>query len=169
MSEKPGMAAAVETLADAGAVGRIDREPELPLGLSRAERASQLAGYRGPGRPKGSRNRRTEETIEYLRAKGVADPLEVLGQIYSRPTAELAEELDISLAEALDRQQHAAQAALPFWHAKVNPNIALKADKDGFMLWIGDEMPEGAADQGGDEDGFMLDAEVIENDEKSDT
>lgn len=126
MAEKAGLAAALDVLAEAGEIGGFEREPELPLGPTNAQRATAAAGYRGPGRPPNSRNRRTAEMLEYLRSKGYADPLEVLAATCSRPAWELAAEIGCTVAEAFDRQQWAADKMLPYWHSKAPIEIDAK-------------------------------------------
>lgn len=73
---------------------------------------------RRPGRPKGSANRTTKDTIRLLRAQGCHSPLEAAARIYSRPTAVLAEELGCKRAEAAALQVRMIDASLPYWHSK---------------------------------------------------
>lgn len=89
------------------------------------------AGDRGPGRPKGSRNKRTQHTLEYLQAMGYEDPLRGMAELWSRPASVLADELGCTVLEAMDRQMDARKAALPYWHQKLPQAIVI--DKNAAM------------------------------------
>lgn len=67
----------------------------------------------GAGRPKGSRNRNTQEVIAAVKATGMT-PLEYLTSVY--------QDVDVDEARRID----AAKAAAPYCHAKLQP-----VDKDG--------------------------------------
>jgi hypothetical protein len=79
-------------------------EAKLPV-LARQERK--------PGRPKGSRNKRTERTVSMLLARH-RDPRVVLLEIAEANTADLAGLLGCSMLEAMQERRIAAAAVLPF-------------------------------------------------------
>lgn len=86
----------------AGAVG-IDEAPEGP---------------RRAGRPAGSGNKRTEQTVAYLLAR-YRHPLIVLAETYSRPTEELARILQCKKIEAFELQIEAAKQLAPYVASKM--------------------------------------------------
>lgn len=94
---KTGMATAIELLGGASEVvddcDQVDLfgEAEVALGLSEAPRRSGPQG----GRPKGARNRSTEEWRRHFLAR-YPSPLVALGEIYSRTPAALAAELGLT-------------------------------------------------------------------------
>lgn len=113
-----GAGAALDPAEDA----RLDEQ--LPLGQSEPAR-------RGPGRPKGARNRRTAEVADYL-VRRYGDPLEGLMSIGLRSTGELIGELKRlgathslklggSVMDVLALQRQCLEAALPFIHARRAP------------------------------------------------
>lgn len=71
----------------------------------------------GPGRPPGSRNRRTEAWAQYLLAR-YASPLEVLAQIATSSVEELHKRLGCSPLEALQEKRLAALGLLPYLHQR---------------------------------------------------
>lgn len=85
--------------------------------------AAKLA-TRGPGRRKGSKNKRTQEWADYLAKRGNASPMEFLASVYNRPVEVLAAECDIELGEALRMQISAATVSAPYWHGKRTPDAA---------------------------------------------
>src|SRR5919109_3844982 len=79
------------------------------------------------GRPPGAMNRRTQEMIDFI-GKQYGLPVERLAKIYSRPYRELAAELGVSLAEAVDLQRKAASDAAPYLHAKATPDAVINVN-----------------------------------------
>lgn len=106
--------------------GDIDRQEDEVSG-----------GERGRGRPAGSRNRATQEMIDYLAAKGYGQPLERLAQLYSADPVVLAYEQNLTRAEALDLVVKAAIAALPYVHRKQPVAVDMQG-KGMLQLVIGD-------------------------------
>jgi hypothetical protein len=136
---KSGLATAVEL---AGGIGELGSEggdqvelfePDAPLPMPPAAR-----GKSGPqgGRPKGARNRSTQEWRQYLLGR-YRSPLVFLLEAYSRTPAELAAQLGLykyhegklvrgadgepvlETGEAFKRQVEAAVAALPYLHQRL--------------------------------------------------
>lgn len=89
---------------------------------------------RGPGRPAGSKNRRTEEWIDFYFESGLPDPMLFLGRMLAKPVKVLAAELSCKVKEAGERQQAAAIALLPYIHQKLPQAIEL--DKGVTILQI---------------------------------
>lgn len=94
-------------------------------------------GQRGPGRPKGARNKRTQHTLEYLQSLGYDDPLRGLAEVFTRSPVLLAAELGCTVLEAFDRQQEARKIALPFWHQKLPQAIVIDPTAAMTMVMIG--------------------------------
>lgn len=112
-----GEQAAVEAVAAALAELDDDGEAEQ-LGLfgepqTEAGKALFPAEKRGPGRPWGSRNKRTERTVQWLLQR-YRDPRAVLLEIAEANVGDLAARLGCSLYEALQEKRLCAQAVLPY-------------------------------------------------------
>ena len=88
---------------------------------------------RGPGRPKGSRNKRTDEWVDYL-LRGRRPPLLVLAETYSRPVDQLADELSITKGEAFKLQLLAAKELAPYVHQK--QPLAIQVDERGVVRLV---------------------------------
>ena len=71
----------------------------------------------GPGRPLGSRNKRTEAWAHYLLAR-YASPLEVLAQIATSSVEDLHVRLGCTRLEALQEKRLAALGLLPYVHQR---------------------------------------------------
>lgn len=177
---KQGLTAAIEALgagqvlpAEAGQPDLFE-EADAPLPIPPAARS----GAKG-GRPKGARNRRTEEWTAYLLGQ-YRSPLVFLLELYSRSTAELAEQMQLykfhegelvrdkdgqpmlATGEAADIQVKAAIAALPYLHQRLPQAIEVKGETRGLLL-IGDLGSDGASD------GLAIPfAEIQENQQLSD-
>ncbi len=90
---------------------------------------------RGRGRPKGSKNKRTEDWTEYL-LNNYRSPLIMFAETYSRPTAGLALELHCSLEDAFKIQMDAAKQLAPYVHQKLPQAIEIDTDKGLVSLTL---------------------------------
>lgn len=153
-----GLTAALEALGAGDAP--MDGASQVDL-FAEPDARLPLAPSKGPstgGRPKGARNRRTEEWVSFILGRYRA-PLVVLAETWSRTPRELAEELGLverdgegqarlgvdgrprlrngALAEAYGVQQAAAIAALPYLHQR--QPLAIQASvKSAGLIVIGD-------------------------------
>lgn len=136
MSEAP-LKTAVELLrAEAGLAEREQQElfqaiaelDAMPGPLSR------MPTKRGPGRPKGSRNRRTEAITDVIRATR-RDPLLVLADMAEADVGELADYLQCSRLEAAKLQAAAARELAPYLHSK--QPVAVAATGGDMVLMVG--------------------------------
>lgn len=122
---------------DDGDDGEAGRAPAFP------------APKRGPGRPKGSVNRKTEAARRYYQAKGFRDPLAFLGQLVDGDPLELTKwfrqqqmlisgsaEGAPSLADVVEMQMKAAAELMPFLHGKMPIRIEGEDDRALPMLVI---------------------------------
>jgi hypothetical protein len=98
---------------------------------------------RGPGRPPGRRNRRTEERANYLLSR-YPSPLEGLAQIAAMPVAELAKRLGCTPLEALQEQRLSRIALAPYVHARMP--VAISTDKPLVHLTIGSLLAPGESE-----------------------
>lgn len=73
---------------------------------------------RRPGRPAGSRNKRTERTVAWLLSR-YRDPRAVLLELAEANAADLAGRFNCSLLEALQEKRIAAAAVLPYVAARM--------------------------------------------------
>ncbi|MEL6288572.1 MAG: hypothetical protein AAFQ35_07315 [Pseudomonadota bacterium] len=89
--------------------------PSGPLPASSPELADATA--RGPGRPKGSQNKATQEVAAYYLQRFTC-PLEFLLRTMSTDTKMLAEEHGVDAEKALGMRVSAAQSALPYLRQK---------------------------------------------------
>lgn len=173
--EALGMGAAVAAaVEEAGALLPLRDAEQLELirdDRGRLERPAVGEAPRQRGRPRNARNKRTQELRSYLLSR-YAHPLEVLAQIYSRPTDALAAELGCKPVEALAIQKSAAAELAPYVEGKMPVAIDLTARGD-FVLAI-----EGLNATAGEveelrrisfREGSIVEAEFEENQELSET
>ncbi len=174
MSGTGGAGAAVGLLGgigDIGAGAEEDLTPDMfeaadaPLGLPPAPRPEPRSGPQG-GRPRGSRNRTTQEWVRYLSSR-YQSPLVGLAETWSRPARQLAEALELKkivvlkdadgneraeevldVASAVAMQQQARIAALPYWHQRLPLALEVKSEQLGVMLIQGFKTPGEAPPQG---------------------
>jgi len=137
----------------------------IPSAAAIADHAAvdDVAERSGPGRPAGSRNRRTLEWQNFLLAR-YRSPLLFLAECYSRPVGELAAELGCDVETAFKLQVMAAKELAPFVHSKMP--VGVQVDSRGvvrLVINVGDE----AADPG--DDSAPIGGQIIdhENDAES--
>lgn len=123
---------------------------------------------RGAGRPKGSRNKNTEEMRRWLLGR-YRSPLEVMAETFSRSMVDLAKELGwqdpspTQLLEILKLQLQCAKELAPYVHSK-QPQAVDLGDQ-GLVQLIINTGAHGAAQ---DENASLmplnfLDSEIVEN------
>lgn len=191
---KHGIAAALATLdlgappADAGDQVDMFEADEQSAPMPVASRA--VSGPKG-GRPKGARNRKTAEWVDYLLSR-YRSPLVALLELTARTPADLAREIGLYMyhegkpvydangepvlatGEAFKAQVAAMMAALPYLHQKQPMAVTVDQPARGVLV-IGDLRVEGSA-QGlqlplppSEENQGVIDAEIVQSDgEKSD-
>lgn len=123
-----------------------DFEPDVPMPMAPVQRS----GPQG-GRPKGARNKSTEQLREYITSR-YKHPLIVLAEMWSRTPAELAKDLELydrqyfegaeiachlATGEAAKLQRDALIAALPYLAQKMPIAIEQKIRQMGVLL-LGD-------------------------------
>ena len=114
-AEREGVAAVLAELHDAAA-GPVAAAEQLAL-LPGEAAAAPAEVVRGPGRPKGSKNRRTEEWTRFIQAQYGA-PLEELARVMQGGPAALARQLGVDLVDGWDRWLRVTEAILPYLHQK---------------------------------------------------
>ncbi len=152
-----GERAAVEAVL--AEVGEEDEAEQLGLfapPVTEEGRRRQLV-KRGPGRPPGARNKRTERTVQFLLARH-RDPREVLLEIAGTQVEDLAALLGCTLLEALQERRLAAVAVLPYV-AQRQPLAIDVTNRQVVYLTIN----EGQLQEAGAGDGIGVTARVIEN------
>ena len=169
--EKEGLNAAVnaamEAFGDAEPGEKLEQLALLPLPLDKGSEETEIDA-RGRGRPKGSKNKRTEAWTEFL-LSNYRSPLEALAQIVAKPVRALAKELKCSRLEAFKLQIQAAKELAPYVHQKQPTAVDLKADNAvNLAIILGDPSAQQAA-QPGDE-AVVIQGEIVsdENEGKSD-
>ncbi len=137
-----GISAAVEetmkiTVAEAAADMR--EQTTLPLietGADAEGMALAKGARSGPGRPKGSKNKSSEEWAEYI-LKQYRSPLIFLAETYNRPVGLLAAELKCDRLEAFKIQMAAAKELAPYVHQKQPQALELGGEKGLVPLILG--------------------------------
>jgi hypothetical protein len=113
--ERAGAQAAIKAAGGVGTPGGAGVQLELD-GAIAAVKASDEP--RKPGRPTGSRGKRTKEWQRWFDATGVT-PLEFLSKVYREDTLDLAQRLALDFKDALRMQITAAEACLPYVEQKM--------------------------------------------------
>lgn len=170
---KIGLVAAVEA-AGTGEAPAAEGEQLalLPLSERGAEAPADLAdmepGRRGPGRPAGARNKRTEDWVRYLTSR-YRSPLVGLAEIYSRKVSELAAELgfgsltpEVAL-KLLAAQIEAMKALAPYVHQR--QPLAVQIDERRTVRLVVEEYDGKAADAGDGDALSILEGIVIDVEE----
>lgn len=111
---------------------------------------------RGPGRPPGARNKRTQRTVDWLLSV-YQDPRAVLLAIAQAPADELAARLGCTPMEALQEKRLAAAAVLPYV-AQRQPLAVDLNTKSVVYLTIND-----TPNQAPDSAGVELTARIVED------
>lgn len=129
------------------AIAEADQAEPEQLGLfdapltSEGQAAAAMRG-RGPGRPAGSRNRRTERTIKFLLSRH-RDPREVLLEIAEANVFDLAALLGCKPFEAMQEKRLAAIGVLPYVAARITPE-QVNDNRQVMHLTINAGAPGGA-------------------------
>lgn len=162
--KKQGVAAALEIVGP----GAPPLAPfQLPLHLTEGAAdgvpvpAAAEDKPRGRGRPPGSRNKRTDEMVDYLLAR-YQSPLVVLAEIYSRSLDVLVAELGCEKIEAFRLQVEAARNLAPYVHQK--QPVAVEIDPSGVVRLIietGARQIAGAGDDDGS--GLVIDGRILDD------
>ena len=160
--------------------------PLLPAGDDggRGALTAAVGGSRGPGRPPGSPNKRTEAMVEHLLSR-YRSPLEALATIYSMPLRDLIEQIGTiwqeygeredglppvrlsfgQIMQILQMQVNAARELAPYVHQK--QPTAIEVDGAGAIplaIFVTPELAKGMEHALGD-GAFNIDANVIESEE----
>lgn len=96
------------------------------------------------GRPKGSKNRRTEDVARYI-LSNYRDPLTALAQIVSTPIHDLAKLTGMKPVDALDFWRRCAVDLLPYLHKRQPVAIETTGASAGMLTVINLAAPGGAA------------------------
>lgn len=95
----------------------------------------------GPGRPKGSRNKSTDEWIKHYFEQGLPDPMLWLGRELARPIEAMAKEMRIKVGEAHERKIKIAGELMPYIHQKLPQ--AVNIEKGVTVVHIHTDLPMG--------------------------
>ena len=90
------------------------------------------------GRPKGASNKSTKDTIKYMTAMGITDPLVGLGSMWSMPTWALASLLSCKKLEAAKLQKGAMDTGVKFYHAPRAPETQAGDVVPVLQIFTGD-------------------------------
>jgi len=162
MGVKAGLTAAIEDLGTGEPPATLVERRQRQLALlpelegDRAD-ADQGEGPRGPGRPKGSRNRRTQEWTDYLGGR-YGTPLERLAQLYSSDPHALAQAFGVKIEVAIEVMKASAIAALPYMHQKQPMSVDVHGK--GRMVVVLGHIDGDEADQAA-EDGLSMVLDLV--------
>lgn len=111
---------------------------------------------RGRGRPAGSMNRRTADFVRYLGAAGCELPGVHLARAYSLPVTQMLEELGLPDTSenrrwAVERQDEAARALLPYVHERRPVAVQVSTDKP-IAIVMGVQLGDGGGEAASDDD-----------------
>ncbi|MDW3181760.1 hypothetical protein [Roseobacter sp.] len=104
---------------------------------------------RGPGRPAGATNKLKGKLRDYMAGQGYRDPAVQLAMMagLDRPdlhpiayAAQIAQALGEDTADVLKVMRQAASDVLPYYHAKLTPDVSVQAAQMNIMM-----APQGAA------------------------
>lgn len=136
-----GLKAAVDLTAGAAAAPepqatQLPLYPAEQLGeVTETTAIARQAALRGPGRPPGRMNKKTEEWAQLILGK-YRSPLVFLAEVYSRRVGDLALELGCKPVEALEIQRRAASELAPYLHGKMPVQVEIRGNLP--MLVLGD-------------------------------
>lgn len=141
----------------------VPEQASLPLATAEgvALPPKPEAPRRGPGRPPGATNKRTQAWADYLLSR-YRSPLEALAEAYSLPVHELAAYLRCKPEDAFKLQLAAAEKLAPYVHQK--QPVAIDAGEGGLVQLV----IEAAALANGPapaEGGIVLDMAPVESKE----
>lgn len=149
---KTGLAAAVEQVLGKipeteGGAARVLRAEQLALIPSATELAFHADPVRaerdGPGRPPGSRNKRTAELVRFISAN-YRHPLLFLAETFNRPASELAAALKCSIEEAFKMQLVAAKELAPYVAQKQPIAVQVQASGEVRLTLVTPQKRPGA-------------------------
>lgn len=133
--QKSGLPTAVRDLM---ADSRPERQTEQ-LSLLATPAAADMAAdpaqaqRAGPGRPAGSRNKSTQEWVDFIVTR-YRSPLLFLAETYTRPVEQLAAELGCDRETAFKHQREAAAGLAPYLHQK--QPLAVTVDAKGVVQLV---------------------------------
>lgn len=181
---KSGLGSAVSGLMEGDAGPPVPNSEQLPLLPEAGESQGaiqngdgQTPERRGPGRPPGSKNKRTEDWTEYILGK-YTSPLEFLAKAYTADRDQLAKDLGCDKLDAYKLQIQAARELAPYVHQK--QPMAVQMDAKGRVILIASGLPDtpgisvdalAALGLGVNENGSVttLDGEAIVRDDEEDS
>ena len=119
---------------------------------------ASTAPVRGPGRPQGAGNRAKSRIRDYLAAKGYRDPAEQLALLAGLDqrevhpiyhAAKLAQAIGVPVDVVLREMRQAADALLPYWHAKLTPDVLVNLPPVPILMQVNGAVQVDAGALGG--------------------
>jgi hypothetical protein len=124
--------------------------------LTEGGRAKALVYHRGPGRPPGARNNRTERTAAFLLSRH-RDPREVFLEIAESNIDDLAALMQCAPAEAMAEKRLAAIGVLPYIVSRKPLEIDVTKRSVVYLTTV-----DGHAEQNPDGEGVGMKIRVVE-------
>ena len=123
--------------------------------LGHAAQFAQVLRKRGPGRPLGAQNRRTQAFRDYVVARGGGEhPADGLIEVYTRSVHVLAAELRCTTLEAMELQIACRKAMLEYVEGKMPVRVDLNST--GGITLVMEGMSE-AGKQGDGDNSLIID------------
>lgn len=137
--DEHGLGAALRPAIEAREAGAENPEqPDLlaeqPL-LGKIAKVDRKDVPRGPGRPKGARNKRTEELARYILGR-YRDPLIGLADVVSTPIDALASALSCDKLEAAEFWRKCAGELLPYVHQRKPQALQVEGASAGMLMIV---------------------------------
>lgn len=130
---------AEDALPGADPLDLLDGSPDLGDRDLLATAAELVAApRRARGRPPGALNRKNGDMVAYLQSLGHRDPWVTLSMIQTADTEKLAQKLSMKRGEVLALQLRAADALMPYHHAKKPQQLDLPVGDKRPLMVIGE-------------------------------
>lgn len=129
----------LDALAGADPLDLLDGSPDLGDSDLLATAAELVAApRRARGRPPGALNRKNGDMVAYLQSLGHRDPWLTLSMIQTADTEKLAQKLSMKRGDVLALQLRAADAIMPYHHAKKPQQLDLPVGDKRPLMVIGE-------------------------------
>lgn len=126
----------------------VEAEEEQPdlLGFAPllGQPARDVVTARGPGRPKGARNKRDLDMVKFILGRH-RSPLLAMAEIVDTPIAQLSRVLSCDLIEAAEFQLKAASQLAPYLHQRQPQAVTVDASTVGALMVVNMNAPKAGA------------------------
>lgn len=167
--EKVGLSAAVNRAMaqdDGPPASDAEQMSLLPLDRPAKEIGDVAMPQRGPGRPMGATNKRTQVWADFLLSQ-YSSPLQMLAETISMPLEDLAGRLKCDKADAFKIQLLAAKELAPYLHQK----LPVAEDGEPNRLWMTFEVSQAVGEmlqlEPEDDGAIVIEGEIADDNKKN--